>query len=131
VTILVDTSVMVDHLRGHPGARSALADARASEKRLIASVLSKVEILAGVRPAEEQATRELFHVFEWISVDDALAERAGALAQRFVRSHPGVDPVDYAIAATAEHFGAELWTGNAKHFPMFPELPDPYSEKRR
>jgi predicted nucleic acid-binding protein len=55
-----------------------------------------------------------------------VAERAGMLANRYLRSHPGVDPVDYVIAATAQHLGAELWTRNLKHFPMFPGLSAPY-----
>lgn len=126
MTILVDTSVMVDHLRGHPGARSALAAAGAEGQRRIASVLSKIEILAGTRPGEEHATTALFRVFEWVPVDDALAERAGQIARSFVRSHPGVDPVDYAIAATAERYEAALWTRNRKHFPMIPDLSRPY-----
>ena len=127
MTILVDTSVMIDHLRGHEGARAALGTARTSGERLLASVLTKIEVLAGVRDGEERATQALLRVFEWIAVDDDLAERAGAMAQAFVRSHPGVDPVDYAIAATAERFEAELWTRNLKHFPMLPELTEPYA----
>ncbi len=127
MTILVDTSVMIDHLRGHEAARAALVAARASEERLLASVLSKIEVIAGMRTDEERATHALFRVFEWIAVDDELAERAGAIARSFVRTHPRVDPVDYAIAATAERFDAALWTRNRKHFPMFPDLPDPYA----
>jgi predicted nucleic acid-binding protein len=63
---------------------------------------------------------------EWLEVDDELAERAGALAARFVRSHPGVEVVDYVIAATVERLEARLLTRNRKHFPMFEDLPDPY-----
>jgi predicted nucleic acid-binding protein len=126
MTILVDTSVMIDHLRRHEGARAALTGARAAGERMIASVLSKIEVLSGVRDGEERATDELLRVFEWIDVDDELAGRAGAIARAFVRSHPGVDPVDYAIAATVERFDARLWTRNRKHFPMFAELSDPY-----
>jgi len=63
---------------------------------------------------------------EWVGVDDDLAERAGTLAQRFIRSHPGVDPVDYVIAASAQRLEAELWTKNLKHFPMFSGLRPPY-----
>jgi predicted nucleic acid-binding protein len=34
------------------------------------------------------------------------------------RSHPGIDVVDYVIAATAEEHHAELLTLHVKHFPM-------------
>ncbi len=126
MTIVVDTSVLIDHLRGRDEARSALAGAAHSGTRVVASVLTLVEVLAGMRPAEEPATRQLLDNIELIDVDAALAEDAGRLANRYLRSHPGVDPVDYVIAATAQHLDAELWTRNIKHFPMFPDLVSPY-----
>jgi predicted nucleic acid-binding protein len=126
MTVLVDTSVLVDHLRGNHAARDALAEAVARGDRLAASVVVKVEILAGMRPEEECLTRRLLDAVEWFPVTDPIAERAGELANRFLRSHPGVDPVDYIIAATATLHDAALWTRNVRHFPMFPDLRAPY-----
>ena len=123
---IVDTSVLIDHLRGEEAAREALRGATAAGERLAASVLTKVEVLAGMRVPEERATRRLLDSLDWIEVDDELAERAGVLVNRFLPSHPGVDPVDYVIAATAERLDARLWTRNVRHFPMFPELESPY-----
>jgi predicted nucleic acid-binding protein len=127
VTVIVDTSILIDHLRGDERAHRLL---RGSEERgevLAGSVLTKVEVLAGMRPEERVPTRRLLDALEWLEVDDALAERAGALAFQFLRTHPGVEVVDYVIAATVERLGAQLLTRNRKHFPMFPDLPDPYS----
>jgi len=126
VTIVVDTSVLIDHLRGNQLARAALRQAAEETERLTASVLTKVEILAGMRSSEEGPTRQLLDRLEWIGVDDALAESAGRLANRYLRSFPGVDPVDYVIAATVERLGARLWTLNVRHFPMFQNLSAPY-----
>jgi len=126
MTLLLDTSVLIDHLRGDPAARQALAGAAAEGHRLASSVVVKVEVLAGMRPAEERRTRRLLDTLDWIPVDDDIAERAGLLANRHLPSHPGVDPVDYLIAATAELHDAVLWTRNLEHFPMFPELQPPY-----
>jgi predicted nucleic acid-binding protein len=127
LTVVVDTSVLIDHLRGDNRARAALA--RAQDEGLAASVLTQVEILAGMRPAEEHGTRVLFGAIEWLDVDEDLAARAGALAQRYLRSHPGVEVVDYVIAATTERLGARLLTRNRNHFPMFAELDDPYAPR--
>ena len=126
MAVVVDTSVLIDHLRGDADARATLRHAAEVGERLTASVLTKVEVLAGMRASEERATRQLLASLQWIEVDDALAERAGALANQFLPSHPGVDPVDYVIAATVERLEAELWTRNLKHFPMFPGLKAPY-----
>ena len=126
MTIVVDTSVLIDHLRGDERAHAAFRHGVQSGERLTASVLTKTEVLAGMRASEESITRLLFRGLEWIEVDDPLADRAGVLANQFLRSHPGIDPVDYVIAATAERLGAELWTLNVRHFPMFPGLSAPY-----
>ena len=126
MTILVDTSVLIDHLRGVGPSRTALESAIASGERLACSVLTRVEVLAGMRPAEEAATRRLLDALEWCEVDVETADRAGALANRYLKSHPGVDPVDYVIAATAELLDATLWTKNVKHFPMIAGLKAPY-----
>ena len=127
MTLVVDTSVLIDHLRGNLAARRALATARASGRGPKASVLTKIELLAGVRPPEQRATHELMAALEWVDVDEELAEQAGALASRFMRSHPGIELADYVIAATTERLGADLLTRNRKHFPMFPDLADPYT----
>ena len=126
MAIVVDTSVLIDHLRGDDAAREALRSATDSGERLVASVLTKIEVRAGMRAPEERATRRLLDSLDWIDVDDDLAERAGMLARRFLRLHPGIDPVDYVIAATAERLEARLWTQNVRHFPMFPQLESPY-----
>ena len=126
MTILIDTSVLIDHLRGDEAARRALANAAQQGERLASSVVSRVEVLAGMRPEEEPPTRRLLSALDWISVDDEIAERAGVLANRFLRSHPGVDPVDFIVAATAEIHDAILWTRNVKHFPMIADLVPPY-----
>ncbi len=124
--IVVDTSVLIDHLRGEHSARAALRHALTEGEILAASVLSKVEVLAGMRAAEEPVTRRLLGNLHWIAVDEDLTDRAGMLANRFIQSHPGIDPVDYVIAATVERFGARLWTLNIRHFPMIADLQSPY-----
>ena len=126
MTIVVDTSVLIDHLRGDERAHRSLRAAADDGERLVASVVTKVEILAGMRANEEPSTRRLMRVLDWIPVDDVIAEQAGQLANRYLRSHPGVDLVDYIIAATTRTLDAALWTRNVKHFPMIVGLTPPY-----
>lgn len=126
MTILVDTSVLIDHLRGNAAAGRALSAASSRGERLACSVMTKVEILAGMRSTDEAVTRHLLNTLDWIGVNDEIAERAGLLANHYLRSHPGVDSVDYVIAATCQVREVTLWTRNLKHFPMFPDLKSPY-----
>ena len=47
MTVVIDTSILIDHLRGDSRARDALAGARSQDDRVCASVMTKVEVLAG------------------------------------------------------------------------------------
>ncbi len=59
-----------------------------------------------------------------------LADEAGELASRYLRSHPGVDTVDYLVAATTQLLNAQLYTMNIKHFPMFENLKPAYRYRK-
>ncbi len=128
MTVLVDTSVLVDHLRGHPPATQALQQLVRSGRPRVASVLSRTEILHGLPPRQVAAWDRLAAVLTWLPVDIVVADRAGDLAQRYRRSHRSIDVVDHLIAATAEHHRAELWTRNVRHFPSFAGLRPPYDD---
>lgn len=123
--IVLDTTVLVDHLRRDPTARDALSEAT-RRGRVAASVASRIEVLRGMRPGEEDAVWALFAALEWVDVDARVADVAGTFARQYKRSHASVDPIDYVIAATATVLGAELWTHNVRHFPMFAGLQPPY-----
>lgn len=125
MTALVDTSVLVDYLRGHAGAAEVLERERASAP-LHASEITRVELLIGMRDDEADRTRSLLGTLRWHPVDAEVAEEAGALGRRWLRANRGIDTADLAIAATALRRGARLLTCNVKHFPMFADLRPPY-----
>jgi predicted nucleic acid-binding protein len=123
---LADTSILIDHLRGRNEAQSLVERELLDEEPVFGSVLTKTEVLAGARRKEEEPTRQLLDLVVWIDVTDPIAERAGRLANRYGRTHPGVDLVDYVIAATREALEVPLWTLNVRHFPMIRGLRPPY-----
>lgn len=125
MTVLVDTSVLVDHLRGHEAAADILEVERLAGV-LNASEITRLEVLAGMRANEEDRTRSLLATLVWHPVDAEVAEEAGALGRRWLPSHQTIDGADLAIAATAVLIGARLLTRNVRHFPMFPNLRAPY-----
>lgn len=125
MTALTDTSVLIDYLRGHSGAAELLEREREAAP-LHASELTRLEVLAGMRPTEEAGTRLLFSTLVWHSLDAEMAEEAGALGRRWLPSYPTIDGADLAIAATAIRTGSRLLTRNVRHFPMFPDLRAPY-----
>jgi predicted nucleic acid-binding protein len=125
VSALVDTSVLIDYLRGHRGAAELLEGERA-DAPLHASEITRLEVLAGMRAAEQDATRSLLSALVWHPVDAEVAEEAGALGRRWLPSHHTIDSADLAIAATAIRIGSRLLTRNVRHFPMFKDLRSPY-----
>lgn len=125
MTALVDTSVLIDFLRGEPRAAEILERERARAP-LHASEMTRLEVLAGMRPAEQERTQRLLATLTWHPVDAAVAEEAGALGRTWLRSHHTIDGADLAIAATAIRLGARLLTRNVRHFPMFATLESPY-----
>lgn len=126
MTIVVDTTVLIDHLRGVAAAREAVARALRSGERIVGSVVTRGEVFTGMRAGEEWETEQLLDLVDWLPVTLDIADRAGRIGRGFVRSHPGVDMADYIIGATTELVEGNLWTLNIKHFPMFPGLERPY-----
>ncbi len=125
MSVLVDTSILIDVLRGERAAADVLRDAR-EEGQLHASEVTRLEVLAGMRAKEEKATRALFGAFTWHPVDERVAEAAGELGREWLPRNRGIDSADLAIAATALELDARLLTRNIKHFPMFRGLISPY-----
>ncbi len=125
--LLFDTSVLIDHLRGDPAAVELLLAANRQRDELWGCVLTRTEILRRMRTAERLRTFQLLDSIAWQDVTVEIADRAGELARARRKSHPGVDVVDFTIAAAAESLGARLLTRNVKHFPMIPDLKPAYS----
>ena len=123
MSVLLDSSVVIDLLRG---AQPAIEYARGLAEPPACSEITRVEVLRGLRSGERRATERLFATVRWISVDEAIARRAGELGRRFRRSHQGLATADLIIAATVEELGLELATLNVRHFPMISGLAAPY-----
>lgn len=96
MSALVASSVLIDYLRGDRGAAELLERERAAAP-LHASAITRLEVLAGMRVAEETATRSLLSTLVWHPVDADVAEEAGALGRRWLPSHHNIDGADLAM----------------------------------
>ncbi len=123
--ILVDSTVLIDVLRGHPPARAFLADARRSTG-LVSVTPVRTEVLGGVRDEMVRGTFALFRTIEWLDVTVEVADMAAALRRQYRGTHGGIGTVDYLVAAAAAQVGGVVATSNVRDFPMFPGLRPPY-----
>jgi predicted nucleic acid-binding protein len=123
MSVVVDTTVLVDVLRGD---RAALDFLGGLERPPWCSEVSRVEIIRGLRSRERPLADRLFAELGWVPVDEPVARAAGEFGRKIRASHRGVGPMDLIVAATASVLEIPLATANVKHYPMFPRLKRPY-----
>lgn len=120
VDLVIDTDILIDHLRGLILAKEYLKQKRDAKDKLMISVVTEAEIFAGKKmeeSSEAKKTELLLELFEIIGVDSQIAREAGKLRRSFDCKLP-----DAIIAATAILHRAKLVTRNKGHFEMIPDI---------
>ena len=123
MSVLLDSDVLVDYLRGLPAA-GRYVDGLAVTPTC--SEMTRVEVLRGMRSHERRATERFLATIRWVGVDAEISTLAGELGRRFRRSHGALGVADLLIAASAERLRVPLATLNVRHFPMFEGLEPAY-----
>lgn len=123
---LVDSDVLIAHLRGVQAARDWLEMARRESGPLAISTISVTEVAGGMRSAERREGTRLLASMRKLGVTEAISWRAAGFLRTYRRSHQGIGLADYLIAGTADIEGLELATLNVRHFPMFAGLEPPF-----
>ena len=124
-SLLIDTDVLIDYLRGNDQAADFL---ESTEKLLYISCITVAELFAGVREGEERIILEKFlRSFDTIAIDEKIVQKGGLFRRDFGKSH-GVGLANAIIAASATEVGATLITLNQKHFPMLNNIQVPYQK---
>jgi predicted nucleic acid-binding protein len=112
--MLVDTDVLIWHLRGYAQATRRLDELGA----LTLSAVSYLEVLQGMRnKAELAAVKKMLQrrAATLLPLSEAITQRAIALMESITLSH-GLQMGDALIAATALDHGLPVLTANVKHF---------------
>lgn len=125
-SILPDTDVLVDFLRGHS---KAVAFVNAHHARIILSSIVVAELYAGVKgDAESAILQDFISLFRVVPVSAEIARAAGLYRRDYGPSH-GVGLADAVLAATAQVENAELKTLNTRHYPMLQGLRPAYTKQ--
>ena len=119
--ILLDTTVLIDLLRGRPGAAGRLKTLREAGDQPHACAINVEEIVRGLRPEEEESVRSLFSGLWIVPLGADEGWRAGAWRRSFAARGQTLAQADCLVAAAALSIGGRLATGNPKDFPM-PDL---------
>lgn len=122
-SLLIDTDVLIDFLRGHSRASGFLKDLKVP---LYISSISVAELYAGVRGSKEELVLERFvNAFTIVEVTKVIAVLGGFYRNKYGKSH-GNGLADSLIAASANTQKITLVTLNKKHFPMVDSIFTPY-----
>ena len=116
-SLLIDSDVLIDHLRKEKQALRFLAAELEKNSLIFVSVISRVEILAGIRKGEDAIVNSLFEILTPVNVDISIADRAAEYLRKYSRSH-SMSIGDALIAATSKEMSLTLITRNVKHYPM-------------
>lgn len=115
--VLIDSDIIIEILRGRARPLRTALGLEEAGVPTFCTAISWAEVYAGVRPAEEVATRTFFEARGELVLDSRIGRAAGTYLARYARSH-GVELADALIAAAAVASGLRLWTQNRKHYPM-------------
>lgn len=115
---LLDTTVLIAHLRGDVAVTSLLLDLLSDRHSLGTSCVNIAEVERGIRPKERKAADALLTRLRLLETTREAATRAGRYQAEFERRGVTIHTADALVAGTARAHGAILLTDNVRDFPM-------------
>jgi predicted nucleic acid-binding protein len=116
--VLLDTTVLIDVLRGYPEATRRLRGLRTAGDVPYICAINVEEIVRGIRPPEADAARALMGGLRVAPLGYAEGWAAGEWRRSYAKRGRTLSQADCLVAASALALGARLATGNPKDFPM-------------
>lgn len=115
---LLDTTVLIDVLRGRPGAVTRLLALRDAGDTPYVCAINVEEVSRGLRPGEEGAARTLFSGLRTADLGEPEGWQAGEWRRSFAARGKTLSQADCLVAAAALSIRGRLATGNPRDFPM-------------
>lgn len=116
--VLLDTTVVIDLLRGRPGARARLEALRVEGDDPYVCAINVEETVRGLRPRELAAADLLFRGLRVVPLEEHEGRQAGEWRRSFAARGRTLTQADCLVAAAALAVGGRLATGNPRDFPM-------------
>ena len=116
--VLLDTTVVIDLLRGRPETAERLRALHGAGDSPYTCAVNVEETVRGLRPAERAPVRRLFAGLRIVPLGEREGWQAGEWRREHARRGRTLTQADCLIAAAALAIGGRLATGNVKDFPM-------------
>lgn len=130
-TYLLDTTVLIAHLRGDGDIVHRLRAEVGTGHELAVACVPLAEVESGLRPGERARAAALFRSLGFLETTKEASLRAGRYQAEWRRTGVTLHTPDASIAGTARAHGAVLVTDNIDDFPMGDvrvEAPPPHRE---
>ena len=115
---LLDTTVLIDYLRGHAEVRARLHALAEQQHELAVCAISVAEVFAGLREEDREATALFLSTLAYFDLPFDTASVSGELQYTFARRGQTLKLTDVLIGASALARDAILVTDNVKDFPL-------------
>jgi predicted nucleic acid-binding protein len=117
-SMLLDTTVVIDLLRGRSEAVRRLRGLRDAGDSPCVCAVNVEETVRGLRPAESEPASRLFRGLRVVPLGEREGWQAGEWRREYAARGRTLAQADCLVAAAALSIGGRLATGNVKDFPM-------------
>jgi predicted nucleic acid-binding protein len=117
LNLLLDTTVLIDALRGRPAAERVRHMRGGAQVPWICAI-NVEEVLRGAASDERTSVLRFLRGLRLAPLGWAEGELAGGWRRDYAERGVTLSQADCLIAAAAVRVGARLATGNPKHFPI-------------
>ena len=118
MTILLDTSIIIDTLRDRRGRRGLLRSLLEQGHELACCAINVAEVYSGMRSHEAEATTVLMESLGYIQISREAARTAGELRLQLQRKGKTLSLPDAIIGAVALRESLTVATDNVSDFSM-------------
>jgi len=117
--MLVDTNIIIDHLRGEEKATLLLSQIESRSIKAYISTLTEAEVLSWSKLSQKQISEiaALLNIFNRIEINSEIAQKGAEFRRKY-----GSGLVDALIAASASIYNIKLATRNIRHFAKIKEV---------
>lgn len=115
-SVLIDTDIAIDYLRGSEEAACLLEQLWNNNKAHL-SILSAYELYAGMRATEKDVTEDFINACNIEPVTMQMAKKAGDMYRHWRGKGVTITSIDCLIAATAALNKHKIATRNKGHYP--------------
>ncbi len=115
-TVLIDTDIAIDYLRGSREAANLLLPLWENNTAFL-SILSVYELYAGMRAKERNSTEDFVNACNIEPITRDIAYEAGTMYRYWREKGVTLSSIDCLVAATAKIVRHRIATRNTAHYP--------------